>query len=172
MWEINLSNQIISFFLSICLGAILCGCYDFIRAIRKIGFNSFFTVLLVDILFSVVSAFATFIFLIARTNGEIRGFVLFGELLGFFVFRFTFSNFLFKIFLFLLKKINNLLNKLNDIIIQSYVFFEKLSKKFLLYFFAILKRVKKGLKNVSKVLYTNNNNVIMENDASETKTQT
>ncbi len=171
MWEINLSNQIISFILSLCLGSILCVLYDFIRAMRKVGFNSFLAVFFTDVLFWIVTAFVTFIFLIARTNGEIRGFVLLGELFGFIVFRLTFSRLILKIFLFIAKIAVFLFGKINNIIVMLYVVFENTSKKLMLYFSTAFKSVKKVLKNRGEVLYTNNDNVIMENDINETKTE-
>ncbi len=172
MWEINLSNQILTFLLSLCLGSILCIVYDFIRAIRKSGFNSFWSVFFVDILFSVFAAFITFVFLIARTNGEIRGFVLFGEVLGFIIFRLTFSQIIFRVLLFITKNIVLIFKTINILIVRLYINFEKTNKKLIKYFCSMFKRVKKVLKNWGKVLYTNNNDVIMENDANETKAQT
>ena len=82
MWEIDNYDQVITFLLSLVLGATFCAFYDVIRAVRRVCFNSFIAVNICDIVTWIIYAFVTFIFLISRTNGEIRSYVLFGELCG------------------------------------------------------------------------------------------
>lgn len=175
MWEINVVGQAITFALSLALGGVLCTFYDVLRAIRKAGINSFWSVFLTDIIFWVVSAFVTFIFLISRTNGEIRGYVLIGEIFGFVIFRISISKILFSVFLFLLvnvKKIYMLMAKnfyclyykSETIFIKIWLIMVKKTKR-------VGKTIKKLLKNRGKLLYTDNNNANMENVVDETKTQ-
>ena len=78
MWEISINDQILTLLYSLCLGVILCVYYDIFRAFHKAGFDSPFQVFIGDILYCVTAAFATFLFLLSRTNGEIRGYVLDG----------------------------------------------------------------------------------------------
>lgn len=174
MWEINVGNQFATLAFSMCLGCILCAVYDVLRASRKAGFNSFFTVFVTDILFWILSAFTTFIFLIARTNGEIRGYVLISELVGFAVFRFTVSRFIFLIFTFIFKaiqKLNSCFNKgfeflytkTDSIILKICNFTSKNFKR-------AVKSIKKLLKSRRKMLYTNENNTKAEYVLNETKT--
>ena len=106
MWEISNSNQIISFLFSMCLGAIFCIIYDVIRAVRKVCLSSFFAITVTDILLWVFYAFVTFIFLIARTDGEIRGYVLIGELLGFVIIRVSISVWVYKAMVFVFVQIS------------------------------------------------------------------
>lgn len=122
MWEISVNGQVISFLLSLILGAMYCALYDILRALRKHGRNSYFAVFFEDITFWLIAAFGTFIFLLSRTSGEIRGYVIAGHLIGFVIFRFTLSRFTFKIFCAVfkfLKKIKHILslvfNKLADV---------------------------------------------------------
>ncbi len=97
MWEISVNDQILTFAYSLVLGLLLCIFYDFLRAIRKTGSSSYFSVFAGDIIFWLVNSVITFIFLLSRTNGEIRGYVLISILLGFIVCRFTFSKLLFSV---------------------------------------------------------------------------
>ncbi len=174
MWEINLADQLTSFLMSVVLGCILCFLYDVLRAARKNGFDSFWAVFLTDVLFWVLSAFITFVFLISRTNGELRGYVFVGELCGFLLCRVTFSRLFFFLLCLFLKKI-----------VQVKDFFEKYTAAFYRIFDAVLfkistsitlflkrgvKTAKKLLKNSGKLLYTDNNNVSLENVVNESKT--
>ena len=95
MWEIGVENQAATFLLSLPVGFILCCFYDFFRILRKYRRLSNVVVFLLDVVYFIVAAFFVFCFLILRTNGEIRGYVLFGALLGFVFCRQTFSHLLF-----------------------------------------------------------------------------
>lgn len=148
--------------------------YDVLRASRKAGFNSFLAVFVTDVLFWVVSAFVTFIFLMARTYGEVRGYVFAGEFIGFLFFRLTFSKLIFPILKFIfeiIKKIHSYLNRLFDafyskcesIILKICEFAVKNFKR-------LLKSIKKLLKNKHKMLYNDENNYNAESLLNETKT--
>lgn len=158
MWEISVNNQIITFLLSIVLGFLICALYDIFRSLRKIGLNSFAATFVEDILFWIVSAFITFLFLLSRTNGEPRGYVLLAALLGFLVFRSLFSGFLIIVLTFLFRTI---LKTYRFIYVWFYRFWDKtayLLSELLLKFIKIGKRwakmSKKLLKNRYKLLYT------------------
>lgn len=97
MWEINNSLQINSFLYSLILGAIFCAFYDVFRAIRLVTSPKAIIVFIQDIFFFLVVSFITFLVLLALTNGEIRGYILFGIVIGFFAWYFTFSKFLVKL---------------------------------------------------------------------------
>ena len=64
-----------------------------------------FTVFLQDIIFSLLSAFVTFNFLLSVTSGEVRAFVLFGIVIGFIIIRFTVSKVFYRVLKFMLLKI-------------------------------------------------------------------
>ena len=172
MWEINNNNQIITFLLSLCLGAICCAIYDIVRALRKVCLNSLLAITVGDILLWVFYALLTFIFLIARTNGEIRGYVLICELFGFILFRISVSKFLYSFLKFLFEGINAVIQKINKILGAFYIKIEHFTYKAVKFIIKILKRVKKLLKNAIQLLYTDKNIVHMEKAINETKTET
>ncbi|MBQ8740126.1 MAG: spore cortex biosynthesis protein YabQ [Clostridia bacterium] len=171
MWEINNYNQTITFLLALGLGALFCVLYDVIRAVRKVCLNSFWSVTFTDIFIWVLYAFTTFIFLVARTNGEIRGYVLAGELLGFILFRISFSRLLFPSLRFVFIKIAAVKKKVTKCIGWFYIKFEafvfKIGKSISKFF----KSTKKLLKNALKLLYTNKNIADTEKALNETKTK-
>ncbi len=166
MWEISITDQLLSFVLSIALGAFLCLTYDVLRAVRKNGFNSFWTVFFTDIFFWLFSAILTFLLLIARTNGEIRGYVLIGELLGFVIFRLLLSKVFLLIIDFLIAKLLKLLRLIRKNFYYFFIKIEKRIDKIILLFCkktkTMLKIVKKLLKNSAKLLYIKRNNVNVE----------
>lgn len=171
MWEISNYNQLITILLSCLLGAICCAVYDIVRAVRRVILNSFFAITLGDILLWIVFAFLTFIFLIARTNGEIRGYVIFGEFVGFMFCRATISKLLYPALSFVFEKIyfvNKLATKkLYDI----YNLIEMFILKTLSHIVKIFKSAKKGLKNICGLLYTNKNIINMEKILDEKTTE-
>lgn len=69
-----------------------------------------------DMFFWIVSAFVTFIFLLSRTNGEIRGYVLISMLLGFVIWRITLSKPLFYAFVTVIGFQRHILGKIIDFI--------------------------------------------------------
>lgn len=175
MWEINVGNQLATLIFSVCLGFILCAFYDVLRALRKTGLNSFFAVFITDVLFCALSAVVTFIFFIARTNGEIRGYVIITELIGFAFFRVAFSRFFLWIFTYLFKAVKKFITCVNKFFESLYLKTDSVILK--LYKFIIkksnltLKTVKKLLKKLRTVLYNNkDNNNYAENVLNETKT--
>ncbi len=171
MWEINSYNQTITFLLSLCVGGMFCGLYDIIRAARKVCLNSFWAVQLTDILLWVIYAFVTFIFLISRTNGEIRGYVLVGEALGFGMFRVSLSRLLFPVFKFIFLTASKINKIISGFLSDFYIKFESLIFKMGKSIFKISKSAKKLLKNVCRLLYTNKNIDSMEKALNETKTK-
>ena len=65
------------------LGAVLSVIYDIFRIIRVAFGGKKTAVFVEDLIFSLVALVLTFVFVIAFNNGELRFFVLIGELLGF-----------------------------------------------------------------------------------------
>lgn len=176
MWEISVYNQILTFLWSLVLGAVWCLTYDIICAMRRVYEWSYWIVFISDVLMWVIYAFITFIFLISRTNGEIRSYVLLGEALGFFLLRISISKFVVMFFVFVFTKIKTVCNYAQY---GFYHFFEKLEKIILKsaqnmanFLKSALKTSKKLLQSIYKLLYTKRNNVNVENNLDETKTKT
>lgn len=119
MWEISVNDQVLTFIYSLVLGMMICTFYDILRALRKTGSRSYFSVFIGDMFFWIVSAFVTFIFLLSRTNGEIRGYVLISILLGFTLWRITLSRPLFYAFVTVIGFLRRILGKSIDFINRS-----------------------------------------------------
>lgn len=174
MWEIDLSNQLVTLGFSFCLGCLLCVIYDILRSLRKAGFNSFAAVFISDILFWVFSAFVNFIFLMARTCGEMRGYVAVGELAGFLLFRITVSRIVFPMLCFVFnafKKIHlRFTSAMGSMCLKIDEILSKTGKYTAKKFKTTEKSIKKLLKSGAKVLYTNKNSNDAEYVLNETKT--
>ena len=151
MWEISNIAQISTFFYSLCLGVMFCILYDFFRALRMAIKFSDIVIFFQDIVYFFVISVITFVFLLSLTNGEIRGFVIFGILIGFLVFYFTFSKMLLKFSGKTLRYLVLLFGKANSILNVGFckadVFLSKIFKN-------IKNTFKKGLKKVKGLLYT------------------
>ena len=96
MWGINIAEQTVSFFISLALGGFFCLFYDLFRAARKVHSFKPLLVFVSDILFFTVCAVITFCFLLSLTEGFIRGYFIFGILLGFSAVFFSISRFFLK----------------------------------------------------------------------------
>jgi len=150
MWEINNTNQVFSFLLSVVLGGMFCLFFDLFRALRKALPHSAIAVFAEDVFFFTACAPITFCFLLATTNGEIRFYVLVGISIGFLITNFTVSPlfttilvFLFNLIISLLKILNSFFSMISDKIGH---FFGKAGNIFLIFFKKALKLVKKLLK--------------------------
>ena len=125
MSNIDISAQTLSFLYSLLFGAALSVCYDFIRVLHKKAVCSVLAIQIMDVLFFVISAFITFCFLMIYAKGQIRLYLLLGELLGFLLWSLTLSTFLQKIVVVLF----DFLNKILRLILKPFFILEKQSKK-------------------------------------------
>lgn len=156
MWEINNYLQILSFFRSVVLGVLLCVFYDIIKSLRLTFDFSSVAIFLQDIIYACVSAFVTFLFLLSVTNGEMRGYVIFGVSVGFILSRFTLSRFFCKILKIIFSSIKMLFGGFGR---WFYLKFDLLTEKIIKICKKTLKSVKKLLKNLTNLLYTKGNRV-------------
>ena len=171
MWEISLGGQITAFLYSLLLGAALCLLYDIIRATRKSGADSFLAVFAGDILFWAISAVVVFIFLVAVTNGEIRGYVLFSAAAGFLIYRFTAGRPVFFLLCLVFSFLSKIFSKFSFAVSGFCAFLERkmaiVSKKTVSASKSCALSVKKLLKIASRMLYTNKKSKDTENDLNE-----
>ncbi len=151
MWEISNEAQLLTFIYSLALGVIFCLFYDILRGIRSSIKISDFLTFIQDIIYFTIIAFLSFIFLLSRTNGEIRGYVICGILLGFVICFLTISKLFFKILKFIFSKIKWIIGKSSSFVNANFEKIDRFIRK-------ILKNIenssKKGLKKVNKMLYT------------------
>ena len=96
MWEISITQQIVSFLYAFLVGVVWAIFADFFRAENKVFNFSLVVVFIIDVANYLLFAFITFMLLMARCNGEVRGFILAGEALGFLVYRISVSRFVVK----------------------------------------------------------------------------
>lgn len=113
MWEINNALQLLNFFRSVILGIIFCVFYDFVTAVRRNGISTALKAIFHDLFYFAVCAPTLFCFLLATTNGELRGFVFIGIFIGFIITRFTLSPFIVKYLSALIRVILKLFGYLN-----------------------------------------------------------
>ena len=154
MWEINNSLQLLSFLRAVVLGVLLCVLYDFIKSARLTVNFSDIAIFLQDIIYSLVASFITFIFLLSVTNGEMRGYVILGILVGFILSRITLSRLLCKFIKLIFGGVKRIFGAVSK---GFYTKFDLLTGKMNNICKKTLKTVKKLLKNLECLLYTKTN---------------
>ena len=88
---VGMPRQTTNFLLSLGFGFCIGVLYDVVRTIRLIFGGGKRTVLIFDILYSAFAGLVTFIFSLVITNGMVMAYVVFGEMLGFFIYYITFG---------------------------------------------------------------------------------
>lgn len=169
MWEISLSDQLLTFLCGIFFGIIICVYYDIIRAVLLTRKSGRVAVFLGDIFFWITSAFAVFLFLLARTNGELRGYAFVSIGIGFLFFKFTLSKILMLVLTFLLAQYYKLLKLIGAFFLKILELLTSLLKRMGKLFKKSLDWVKKLLKKGYKLLYTISYSKHKESCADETQ---
>lgn len=152
MWEIDNNLQISAFLFSVVLGVVFEFFYDVFRALRRAVFHKNIFVFFEDIIYFCIISVLSFIYFLSVTNGEIRGFVLLGILLGFLGLYFTLSRYissaLFVVIYWLIKLILSFKR-------AFYLLFSKIDTILTKFLKNTLVFLKKGLKKCGVLLYTN-----------------
>ncbi len=154
MWEISNSLQLLSFARALLLGVIICLGYDILRVHRKVYDFSVIGIFFQDLVFSILTAFVVFIFLLGVTNGEMRGYVFLGLSIGFAVSRLTLSRIWFLVLKLIFSRIKSIFSWLSGYI---YMAFDKIVGYVATFFKKSFKTIKKLLKTQGKMLYTKGN---------------
>lgn len=150
MW-FSLSDQTAYFLWSLVLGLAVGAAYDLVRAVRMLTGSGGARVILSDILFFVLCGVVTSLFALPFNKGSVRGFIVFGEVIGFLSYRLTLGSvmgrvyaqlaqllrvfsqkirkFLENFFNFLLKAITVLLYNISVIIDKCHILIKKIKKK-------------------------------------------
>ena len=81
--RINLADQTVTFLIACCFGAAFGVLYDFFRVFRLIRKSGKLAIFFQDIVFFVLSAGGTFVLMLARSMGEMRFYIIAGEILRF-----------------------------------------------------------------------------------------
>lgn len=149
MWEINNNLQVLTFLRALIFGIIIIFIYDIFRAFTVNFTLNTKIIFLMDFLFCIVLLPFIFLFLISTTNGQIRGYIFSGILIGVFIWRVTLSRF------------NSIFfKKLFSIILKFFRFFNiKLNaifQKFISFFCKKVENItfimKKSINSLKKVL--------------------
>ena len=115
--EFSLATQTVYFLYSILFGIILSAVYDVVRVIRFMGFTKLWQIILSDVVYFFICAVLTFLFSLPFNNGSVRYFVLFGEAVGFILYRFTLGEVMAKVYCFLIRIIRRIFKKSLEILI-------------------------------------------------------
>lgn len=89
--EISVSQQCSVFVLSVAVGILIGFWYDIFRIIRKSFPAGTVFVFIQDCIFWIVAAAATFLFVFDKNSGQVRAFILLGEIGGALIYFFTAS---------------------------------------------------------------------------------
>ena len=82
MYNVEQSEQVLIFIASLGVGFLLGVLYDFLRALRLSFTRVKWSVIIFDLLYFFMVAFLSYIFILASNKGEVRSYIIIGELLG------------------------------------------------------------------------------------------
>ncbi len=89
--QVDLNGQIVSFWIAVALGAVLCVLYDVLKFARLVFRSGKTAVFVQDLAWWTVTALATYVLLLVRCKGVVRSYAVIGEVVGFAAYRFTVS---------------------------------------------------------------------------------
>lgn len=82
MYNVSQNEQVLIFLASLGVGFLLGVVYDFLRALRLSFTKNKIAVIIFDLLYFFMVAFLSYIFILAANKGEVRSYIIIGELLG------------------------------------------------------------------------------------------
>lgn len=149
MSQIDVMDELYIFLIAINYGLILGGMFDFYRAFRYFSKPKKFLTAIEDLLFWIIITSIIFIFLLNKTDGIIRGFVILGFAIGYIFYIKVISKYSY----FLIKKILELIFGLISEIIKIISYpLKKLSNIFGKRISKMGKMLKIGLRDTKKYL--------------------
>ena len=110
--EIHIKEQLIIFLQSIVCGFFLGVVYEAFRTLHKIHKNSAVLMFFEDVIYAIISALITFLFIMAVNKGEIRAYILIGIAIGFLSYYQTLGRILNKLFELVFRCVSNVVKKL------------------------------------------------------------
>ena len=124
--ELSLSAQTAYFLWSLVFGLALGILYDIVRAVRMVLRAGRVHVMISDIVFFAICGVLTSLFALPFNKGDVRGFIIFGEAVGFLTYRLTLGSVMGKMYAVLarvlrgfVQKIRNFLEKLFDFLLKA-----------------------------------------------------
>ena len=115
--EFSIASQTVYFLYSILFGVILSALYDIVRVLRFSGFTKLWQIILTDILYFFFCALLTFLFALPFNKGAVRYFVIFGEVVGFTLYRYTLGEVMASVYCFLIRLIHKIFEKIFKIVV-------------------------------------------------------
>ncbi len=137
MW-FTLSDQTAYFLWSLVLGAAAGALYDLLCALRVLLKAGRLCILISDVLFFALLGAATSLFALPFNKGSVRGFIVFGEAVGFLVQRLTIGRLTGRFYSILSKGIRRLLKKICELLKKFFDFLLK-TAALLVYNIGVLK---------------------------------
>ncbi|MBE6824093.1 MAG: hypothetical protein E7513_01980 [Ruminococcaceae bacterium] len=107
----SLADQTVYFLCSLLFGVILSALYDCVRVLRFMGFTKLWQIILSDVLYFLMCAFLTVLFALPFNKGMVRYFTLFGEAVGFVVYRFTVGEFMATLYCYIIRVLRKIIEK-------------------------------------------------------------
>ena len=148
--ELSISGQALDFLLSCLLGVGLGALYDVFRILRLAFWHGKIIISIQDIIFFILAAVSSFLFMLFRCEGQLRFYVLLGELLGFIVYYFTVGFLVIRMSKCIIYLIKNILFLFYKIFIRTFFkLFFFILRKIKMFFMYIVSKLKK-LSRISK----------------------
>lgn len=89
--EITVTGQLLTFLQAMGIGCGLWVVFDVFRIMRMMGKRLLILIYIQDILFFLLCGGVTYLFMLQTSDGQVRVFILLGEILGAFLYNFTIS---------------------------------------------------------------------------------
>ncbi len=152
-YGVSLARQTYNFFVSVGFGFALGIVYDVFFIIRNTLSKRKWVTVACDSVFTVLASVLSFLLLLVITDGQVRAYVIFGELTGFFIYYFSLGVFIVR-----------LCDRITRVIRTVYLFFKKIILsvfkvisfpfiKIFSFFRRIFKKIyEKSRKNVKKIV--------------------
>ena len=113
------TSQVTIFLFSIVLGAVLSVLFDGFRVVNAVFRANWKRIFFEDIVYFILSAIITFTYILIMNMGEIRFYIIWGELIGWVIYRLTIGKFIYKILLSAIKFVVKWLTKFKVFVISK-----------------------------------------------------
>lgn len=125
MLQVDIVDELYIFLIAINYGLILGGIYDFYRVFRYFSKPKKILTAVEDILFWIIITLIIFTFLVNKTNGIIRGFVLLGFAIGYLIYFKAISKYSYSLLKIVFKLIFDLISEIIIVILYPFRRFSK-----------------------------------------------
>ena len=142
---ISLSAQTAYFLWSLVMGAALGVLYDIVRAARMAVRAGRVHIIISDVLFFAVCGVLTSLFALPFNKGDVRGFILFGEAVGFLAYRLTVGTVMGKVYAFFARIFQSFVQKIRKFLEKIFKYLLK-AMGILLYNVSVIIVVQSGTR--------------------------